>query len=242
MSEAIKIRCPHCEAGFKIKDSSRLGKKLRCPKCETPFVAKALKRKPNPSPATKEPTNDLGLQELAPRRRPAPKPTKPSTEELDSMVAKRRKETRKKRKEIQEHGAYSSWKVKTILFSIGIWYFCWSMLASDYAEAVDGAVAGEISRKQVLVDGEWMEEVTYSTKGAFYERFWMGITYLPHAPQIIYYTILHNRGWPIFALLVQGGTVGVYFWGKRQEQINREEERKRKEFLAETGVDSSFYN
>lgn len=38
MVDPLSIKCPHCEASFKIKNRSAFGKKVKCPKCESPFV------------------------------------------------------------------------------------------------------------------------------------------------------------------------------------------------------------
>ncbi|HAH47609.1 prolyl oligopeptidase family serine peptidase [Gimesia sp.] len=57
MVNPLSIKCPHCEASFKIKSKSAFGKKVKCPKCETPFVipepasirSSAKKKKSKPS-------------------------------------------------------------------------------------------------------------------------------------------------------------------------------------------------
>ena len=50
MSEKIATRCPHCGAGFQVKEEA-LGKKVKCPKCGEGFAVEALSREtPTSSP------------------------------------------------------------------------------------------------------------------------------------------------------------------------------------------------
>jgi len=38
MKRPVVARCPHCDAGFKLKSTRQLGRKVACPKCRQPFV------------------------------------------------------------------------------------------------------------------------------------------------------------------------------------------------------------
>ncbi|HVJ86086.1 MAG TPA: zinc-ribbon domain-containing protein [Caulifigura sp.] len=64
----FKVSCEHCDASFKISDSSKIGKRVKCPKCAEPFTIR------KPDAEDDEFDDDFDEEPVArPARRPAGK-------------------------------------------------------------------------------------------------------------------------------------------------------------------------
>lgn len=223
MSAPVKVQCPHCRAGLKLKDSSRLGNKLRCPKCETPFIAKAVKGRPQSSPKPKparkpQPVDedDYGFEAPAPRRRSGTRSAQAAAEKEQARAEKAYKKQKRKAAnaeiDAERAEAGAAWRWKLISTSLIVWFVGYTIAASEYAEAVDApqnaAVAGESNN-----EGEYK-----SRRQRRMETLMTGIKYIPKFPQVVAYTVKNNQLALIIPLVVQIGIVIYYLWLRMQEK------------------------
>src|SRR5262245_5831325 len=73
MPGPASVVCPHCSAGLKLKDRSKLGQKITCPKCKKPFRAEEKVEDDDEfAGLIAQDREDEDDDELPPPRRPAP--------------------------------------------------------------------------------------------------------------------------------------------------------------------------
>ena len=219
MSAPVNVKCPHCRAGLKLKDSSRLGDKLRCPKCESPFVAEA-KRKNTQKRAVPTKHHDCRhastsrTRSMAYEPPPDPEKVRAAQEKVYKWLTK---QYSKKARFYNNSGVFK-WFAKSVLASGVVWLFCWGIITTDYAKEVDNL---QLRRHQEIL---------------------IPFQYLPKFSQVWSYTFEHNRVWPIVACLLQTIILGIYFWLKYNLKLALREEIESKDIFSEENFDKYFPN